>query len=295
MRLLKSWIIILILLVIISHSCKKDDESTASLNNEYRLKEWKYYENNSFQNRSVLTYDADRLSEINYYDTPTDKGIAELKRRITFSYSGENVEVNDYDVTTSGHQLMAIEKRKFSGDKLTELNEYISDHSSPDFTSTFVYSDDKLSTKIFQDHVDGRTITEVYSWKDSKIKTIKITTNHNTYTTIEDEVLSYNGGDISSIVSYMSGDTWADTSKTTFTYNDDIVSTKFYFMYWGNWEFDWEQTFILDDFGNTIRIYNGDLGAPLFMEYFYERNNGNFTQVFLTPDFSFSGLLIQLF
>ncbi len=291
MRHIKFYSIILILNVSIFHSCKKDDESTASLENEYRLTEWKYYVNNAVQNRSVLTYDTDRLTEINYYDMSSDKGTQELKRRIAFSYNGENVEVNDYDVTPAGHQLMAMEKRKFSGNDLTELREYISDMSNPDFISSFEYSGDKLSTKIFQDHVNSKNITSVYSWKDNKIKSIKSTTNHNTTTIIEDVVFTYNGGDISTIISYINGNTWFDTTKTSFTYNDDIVSMKFFFKNWGNWDLDREQTFVLDDFGNTIRIYDGDISAPMIMEYFYERNNGNFTKVFLTPDFSFSGLL----
>ncbi len=283
--------LICFLVFIIIVSCKKDDEGTASLNNEYRLTEWKYYENNSFKNRSVLTYDVDKLSEINYYDTPSDKSTQELKRRITFSYNGGNVEVKDYDNTPSGQQLMGREERKYSGNNLTELKEYGSDMSNPDYSTTFEYSDNKLSTKIFQDHLQSKNMTSIYSWKEDKISNIKTTSYHNTYTIYEDELFSYNGGDVSSIISYIKGDTWYDTTRTTFTYKNDIVSMKFYYKNWGNWDLDWEQTYILDDFGNTIRIYDGDISAPLIMEYYYERNNGNFSIVFLTPDFSFSGLL----
>lgn len=285
-------IAIIILLLVISFSgCKKDGEGSASLDNEYRLTQWKYYENGTFSNRSELKYEVDKLSEINYYNTPSDKNTREMKRRITFTYNGDQVEVMDYDNTASGQQLMAKEIRKYSGNNLTELKEYSSDLSNPDYTTTYEYNDNKLSKKIFKDHLQSKNLTAIYSWKDDRIDKISTTIYHNSFTRYEDEVFSYNGGDVSSIICYIKSDKFFDTTKTSFTYNDDIVSMKFYYRNYGNWDFDWEQTYVLDDYGNTIRIYNGDLSAPLLMEYSYVRNNGNFTKVFLTPDFSFSGLL----
>lgn len=286
--------ILCVLMILFFSACKKDDIDDNGNNNPIpgegsRLSGWKYYEDGFYATNVILSYSANKLTEVAYYDQFKN---GNESRIMNVDYQGNLATVIDrWPDGNGGYAIDGKTTIEFSGNNVVDILEYeYSDGSYHfDYRSAYTYVNDMLNECIYY-YYDSQspsgkcvktysgarlTLSETYNYDGSNFQLFAKTEWH------------YSGDNISLIEYKILNDTaWVLHGKDEFTYQGNVIIMNDYEYVSGSWELKYETEITKDANGNTVKIIEKDLSwdDEITVEFSYTSGSGNFDDILLSPE-----------
>lgn len=263
--------------------CKKEEEGNQK---PYRLVERRYYESNILTISNYCQYDSNRLSiKRDFYHY--EGGIDSLKGMITypdennieierlFNFGGVYYPIDKYIMENDDGQLVHVEIRGFDGSYWQPIAKY-----------DYIYSGQTLMEEKWEYYTHGEWIPDLkilYDYTGTQVKRATYYDYSEEWTLSGKEEASYQGTDLSEIISYLFSDSVMKADqKFVYHYAGDVLKGLGIYEFDGyNWDtagaitldFDSHQNLVSESYKNGI--------DEIRIEYDYEEGEGNYRQFIL--------------
>lgn len=278
-NLTQASLLFLLLPVLLLITCKKDDNNSG---NGYRI----IKSINSLEgielNSSLYEYQGEKMSMMRGYDNGEELSRSEI------TYLDQNtismMASHYYDSTWHESYKMVY---KLSGNQVTEIDEYGTDHGTLELSGkeTFIYDNGNLVGFVRYSFDSGNWVpvelTDYFYHGKQFYQSVSYGYSYaEVWLQREKIVIDYQGNQVDTIhyFDYEDG-SFIEESKLVFTYEGDLIMEyNAYSYHYGSWIDDGSVQYTYDSYNNLVSMYTTDADEIDKIECHYERGNGNYTQ-----------------
>ena len=292
-------VLIVIVFLILSQSCKKKNSDADENHTVYRLQESIYFDNDNEKKKTEYYYENDLLTQSILYDSvENNQWIEEIKDEI--QYPDENSIINiTYIKHDSSWKPIYKEEMKFDNGRITEFTSYSMYIDNWVITSekTYTYAESQLQQEFYTFYADTDfTLKQKFEYDYSGSTLNQATVYYfldNKWNLFYEQEFTYHGSEPENILAYAfnsSDSSWLFYFKMEFEYNSGKMMNVNYYQYdieHSIWNYEWREEFDYDEFGN-VSMWNMididyDQGERTLFNY--EKGIGNVNQIYYHETF----------